>query len=112
MSGPQKVGAGDTAILVHAAVRCNSGGVTGRAGGRAQCRTMIPALTGVPRMAILAAMISRRTLPIASPIVLLDALLLAGCTDRPLSVGHEKDKNFPSFNHSFTAAADAGKYGQ
>lgn len=73
------------------------------AGGPAQCRTMIPALTGVPRMAILAAMNSRRTLPI----VLLASLLLAGCAERNLLVGYEKDENFLSFNHSFTDAAAA-----
>ena len=78
-----------------------------RGGGPAQCRTMILALTGVPRMAILAAMNSRRTLPAALPIVLLAALLLAACADKSLLVGYEKDENFLSFNHSFTDAAAA-----
>lgn len=59
-------------------------------------------------MAILAAMNSRPTLPTALPIALLAALLLAGCADKSLLVGYEKDENFLSFNHPFTdvAAAD------
>ena len=68
---------------------------------------MIAALTGVPRMAILAAMNLRRTLPTALPIALLAALLLAACAETSLLVGYEPDQNFLSFNHPFTDAGAA-----
>ncbi len=69
---------------------------------------MIAALTGVPRMAILAAMNSRRPLRVALPVALLAALLLSACGEKNLLIGYEKDENFLSFNHAFTddAAAD------
>lgn len=68
---------------------------------------MISALTGGPRMAILAAMKSSHALPITLPMALLVALLLAACADKNLLVGYEKDENFLSFNHLFTDAAAA-----
>lgn len=68
---------------------------------------MNAALTGVPRMAILAAMNSRRPLRVALPVALLAALLLSACGEKNLLIGYEKDENFLSFNHAFTDAAAA-----
>jgi len=64
---------------------------------------MIAALTGVPRMAILAAMNSRPALAIT----FVAALLLAACAEKSLLVGYEENENFLSFNHPFTDAAAA-----
>lgn len=68
---------------------------------------MNAALTGVPRMAILAAMNSRRPFRVALPVALLAALLLSACGEKNLLIGYEKDENFLSFNHAFTDAAAA-----
>jgi hypothetical protein len=64
---------------------------------------MIAALTGAPRIGILAAMNPRPALAILG----LAVLLLAGCADKSLLVGYEPDENFLSFNHEFTDAAAA-----
>ena len=81
---------------------------------------MIAALTGVPRMAILAAMNSRPALAIT----FVAALLLAACAEKSLLVGYEENENFLiqtsracsleqcTTNFQCIDAADAAKYGR